>query len=160
MPSLAFTCQTTAANCPPAPRVTGSPPPDPSKGIRPTRRRATEGPARARLRRARAGPSVALRRVGRMPFDGSGGGDPVTRGAGGQLAAVVWQVKANDGMVAVPHRFRRRLSWVHQHSVRAAGPGQADRVARAVSAARRRRLGDRLNTLVRALHLVAVAAAG
>jgi len=91
-------------------------------------------------------------------FDGSGGGDPVTRGAGGQLAAVVWQVKANDGMVAVPHRFRRRLSWVHQHSVRAAGPGQADRVARALAAARRRRLGDRLNTLVRALHLVAGAA--
>jgi len=55
-------------------------------------------------------------------FDGSGGGDPVTRGAGGQLAAVVWQVKANDGMVAVPHRFRRRLSWVHPRSVRAAGP--------------------------------------
>jgi hypothetical protein len=28
MPSLAFTCQTTAANCPPASRDTGSPPPD------------------------------------------------------------------------------------------------------------------------------------
>ena len=129
---------------------------------RPTHRhRARPGraqPLGARLRRARAGPSVALRRVGRMLFDGSGGGDPVTRGAGGQLAAVVWQVKANDGMVAVPHRFRRRLSWVHQHSVRAAGPGQADRVARALAAARRRRLGDRLNTLVRALHLVAGAA--
>ena len=129
---------------------------------RPTHRhRARPGraqPLGARLRRARAGPSVALRRVGRMLFDGSGGGDPVTRGAGGQLAAVVWQVKANDGMVAVPHRFRRRLSWVHPRSVRAAGPGQADRVARALAAARRRRLGDRLNTLVRALHLVAGAA--